>query len=62
MYKPFDDAAGPTLVVRSVSLPSPLYAAVDAYRRELPGLPSRPKAIRLLVEQALRNTGTKLAV
>jgi hypothetical protein len=49
---------GPTLVV-SVSLPSRLYRAVDLYRRTLDVPPSRPKAIRLLIEQAL-NSGTRI--
>jgi hypothetical protein len=48
-------ATGPAQVV-SVSLPRPLFAAIDRFRRELDGLPSRPGAIRLLVEQALRHS------
>jgi hypothetical protein len=36
-----------------VRLPEPLFKAIDVYRRAIDDLPSRPEAIRRLVEQAL---------
>jgi hypothetical protein len=38
-----------------VRMSPPQLAAVDAWRRKQPDLPSRPEAIRRLVEQALAN-------
>jgi len=46
---------GPAQVV-TVSMPPPLFEAVDAYRRSLHDLPSRPAAIRKLIAKGLANS------
>lgn len=38
----------------NVRLPVETIAAIDKFRRDQPDLPTRPQAIRLLVEKALK--------